>query len=81
MTPPITHVPKSNMAAKAKSGKKMGRRPTPGRVHLQTYSFTYEPPEMVVIDKFCAKHSITRTALVKRGITLAVLELENETSS
>ena len=81
MTPPITHIPKSNMAEKAKPRVKMGRKPVIGKVLLQTYSYTYEPPKMVVIDKFCEKHSITRSSLVRRGITLAVLELENETSS
>ncbi len=78
MTPPITHIATPTMPAKAKPRVKMGRKPNPDKVLLKTYSFTYEPPKMVVIDKFCEKHSLTRAELVRRGIVLAVLELENE---
>ena len=73
MTPPITHIPKSNMMPKPKA--KSGRKKT-GRT-VVTYSFTYEPHKMDAFDILAEKLGENRSTLIKEGLDL-VTEKYNE---
>ena len=69
MTPPITHIPKSNMADKAKPRVKMGR-PKGNSVLVKTYSFTNEPLKQDKFDKMCERLGRSRVSLVLEGMEM-----------
>lgn len=69
MTPPITHIPKSNMPDKAKPKKKMGR-PKGNSVLVQTYSFTNEPRKQGKFDKLAERLGRSRVSLVLEGMEM-----------
>jgi len=70
MTPPITYIPKSNMADKPKPRVKMGRIPNPDRVLVKTYSFTNEPPKQKEFDKLAESLGRSRVSLVLEGMKM-----------